>query len=493
MAAVRNIRSVTPQVWIPPAYTANWKMTVEREDGTIDDITDIIQRAEIIESVTDGIGSFEFIFPNPNETYTGVYTGMEIFKYYSDYSSGTPSTLRFRGRIEKPSYKNSTVHCTGRTDALFIIDQNVNKSYTNVDCADVLRDMYASYDKDGRFNTSGIVSSTGVTITVDWNKSFQECVEDLCLACAHAHYIDANLIANLFVVGDRINTEDAIVHEHNMIEVGDFADDVTFVRNKVTIYGANFNGIQILYTTENKVSQAKYGIKELKITDENINVYAQAVNFADSQLAEGINPPKVGEIKGLLLATIQPGEAMRLSAPYDNLPNGTYNTTKYKHEFDVDAGFYTTVTVSKEPRKLSSVLKQRVEAENRQQDTHPNPYDMQFSFPFFFDTDEGSHTSTEIVSSVLKLQDGQTVGAWVSPVRNTATNVTQVYVIADGQSLTGATFEVSANNGVSYQVVSLKTLTNITTAAGTGLRIKVTIVDANTQIDGLSVMYKETT
>ena len=41
MPAVRSLKTITPKVWIPPIYTANFKVTVERSDGTIDDITDI--------------------------------------------------------------------------------------------------------------------------------------------------------------------------------------------------------------------------------------------------------------------------------------------------------------------------------------------------------------------------------------------------------------------------------------------------------------------
>ena len=42
MARVRSFKTIKPQVWIPPIYSANYKVTIERSDGTIDDITDIL-------------------------------------------------------------------------------------------------------------------------------------------------------------------------------------------------------------------------------------------------------------------------------------------------------------------------------------------------------------------------------------------------------------------------------------------------------------------
>ncbi len=121
---VRNLVDLTPTYWVPPIYTANWKITVTRADGTVDDITDIITKFKVEDGVTEGIGIFEFTIPNPNETYTNVWTGMEVFRYYKDYAAAA-TTLRFRGRVEKPSNKNNELTVTGRSETLFVIDQNV--------------------------------------------------------------------------------------------------------------------------------------------------------------------------------------------------------------------------------------------------------------------------------------------------------------------------------------------------------------------------------
>ena len=45
--AVKSIKTIRPKVWVPPIYSTNYKVTVERDDGTIDDITDILINLKI--------------------------------------------------------------------------------------------------------------------------------------------------------------------------------------------------------------------------------------------------------------------------------------------------------------------------------------------------------------------------------------------------------------------------------------------------------------
>ena len=159
-----------------------------------------------------------------------------------------------------------------------------------------------------------------------------------------------------------------------MVEIGDFADDLTQVRNRVIVYGAEQKGIQIIYTSEDADSQAKYGIKEEIINDSNVTTLTQAQNLADFRLSILKNPPVIGEIKGILLATIQPGEKIYLSSPNDNIDPGTYEIISYKHQ--IGNNFHTTVKVSKEPRKISHIIKQLFEAQHSKEQTYANPSEM---------------------------------------------------------------------------------------------------------------------
>ncbi|KKK73866.1 hypothetical protein LCGC14_2889530 [marine sediment metagenome] len=222
---------------------------------------------------------------------------------------------------------------------------------------------------------------------------------------------------------------------------------------------------------------------------DNVTTYAQAKELGDFLLAGKKDPPIVGEVKGILLASIQPGEKIRISSPLDNLPPSTYQIISYKHSYDTE-GLFTTVKISKEPRLISHVLKEIIERGSKKQETTSNPHEMRYSFNFLFDTDEGVHSDTQISDGVLSLQDGQSSGNWISPSRSTNSNITEAYLIAVGETLTGLTFEVSGNNGVNYQTITNKSKIVLTTALGAVLKIKVSFSDADTQLDSLSVQYK---
>ena len=233
--AVRNLRSIRPKIWVPPSVTANYRLTVTRSDSTVDDITDILLAFKVTDGVTEGIGNFEFRIPNPNETYTSVWTGMEILNFYVDYASGTASTLRFRARLEKISRKENDVVCTGRTESLFVQDQTVTSSHVSEDAGSILKSLFDTYGQS-RFNTASIDTSTGVSLTLNFvEKPFWSAVEDICTASGYDCYIDSSLVVQFIVQGSRVNTSEAIVHDSNLFETGDFAPDLQFIKNKIRV------------------------------------------------------------------------------------------------------------------------------------------------------------------------------------------------------------------------------------------------------------------
>ncbi len=114
---------------------------------------------------------------------------------------------------------------------------------------------------------------------------------------------------------------------------------------------------------------------------------------------------------------------------------------------------------------------------------------MDFSYVFLFDSSSGTHNNTEITNGVLKLQSGEVTGDWQSASRS-VTSISSAYLLAVGQSLTGATFYVSRDNGITYIPISNKGYVDLSSYSGTDLKVKVSISDTNTQVDSLSVMYK---
>ena len=492
MPRVRSFKTIKPKVWIPPIYSANYKVTVEREDGTIDNITDILLSLKIEDGVTESIGSFEFEIPNPNETYSNVWTGMEIFRFYCDYASGTPTTLRFRGRVEKPSKRNNNVLVTGRGEALFVMEQEVHKDYVNRDIGYIIKDLFFNYGQS-RYDISEIDTSTGTTVSMSFlNIPFWDAIEAVCLAGDYDCYIASDLVVEFFASGSRTNTTDAIVHDYNLIEVGDFAPDLQFIKNQIVVIGGSIDGVQVRYTVnDTSANQSKYGIRRETINDDGIITYAAAKELAESILTERKNPPIIGEVKGLLLATIQPGEKIRLSSPLENLQPTTYKIITYTHEIG-DDGLFTTVKINKESKKVSHVLKERIQREHRRTDSSSNVDDLDYSEIELFNSSVGDNTNTEITDGVLKLQSGQSSGVWISPSYGPGDSriFDKIKIDLVGDNLPGATIGVSYNLGVDYQTVSRGEL--LTLGIGEILLVKLTL-STNTQIDSLVIQYSMTT
>jgi len=482
---VVNIKSIKPKVWIPPIYGAIFKLTVTRSDSTVDDVTDLVTEYEIEDVATTGIGRFSFTLPNPNEDYTGVWTGMEIVRYYSDYDTAATS-LRFRGRVEKVSYIGNQVKVIGRAESLIVQDITVTQTYSAEDTSNIVIDLFSKYAPG--FSTAGVETS-GVTLTVNWyQKPFWECIQECCTAAGFDCFIDASLVVQYFQDGSRVNNDEGIVHDHNLLEISDFAEDLSQIKNRVIVYGAIQEGIQVIYTAEDDTSQSDYEIKEEIINDENITEYTQAQELGDFRLAQLKDPPVVGDITSVMLATILPGQKMWMSAPLDNLPPDKYKVISYVHTWSQDEGYKTKVRIEKEPRKISHIIRDRIEAEGKKKITASNPFEMRYAYNFLFESDSGTHSNTAISNNVLYPTAAS--GNWTSDARGLDENVTDCYLIATGETLTGVSFEVSGDGGTNWESINNKEKITLSTSIGKFLMVRVTFSNADTQIQSLSVQYK---
>lgn len=485
-----NQKSFGPIIWIPPQYTANWKLTVERSDGTVDDITDEIISLTIEDGATETIGNFEFEVPNPNETYTDAWTGMEVVKFYCEYAPGTPTTLVFGGRIEKPSKQGNNVKVTGRVEALFVFDQTITKVYTTIDAGVILKDIFDTYG-EGRFDTSEINTNTGTLISVEWvDKNFWEAVTDICFQTGYDCYINHSLVVKFFENGSVDNQADAIVHDSNLMETGDFAPDIQFVKNEVRVYGSSTDGVQIIYTAKDLVSQDKNGIRRRNIKEDSITTYTQAKELADFSLSNEKDPPQIGDVKSILLASIQPGENLRISDPYNGINPGYYRILKYKHEIS-DDGLFTTVTINKEPKRISHVLKDQISKESKKSGVAKNNFDMDFSNVDVFNEDVGSHSNTQITDGVLRKISSGIDGVWISNVFQSpnGNNISEFVLRANGNNLPGTSFEVSLDGGASYQTTSLDALTTPSSTIGPNITVKITLQDDDSRIDSYEIQF----
>ncbi len=488
MPPVRSLKRIPIHVWIPPQDSANFKVTVERQDGTIDNITDFLLNCTIKDGVTEGIGNFEFEIPNPNETYTDAWTGMEIFRYYCNYAGGEPTTLRFRGRVEKPSKRNNNVLVTGRSEALFVHGQTIYKSYENRDAGYIIKDLFDTYG-EGRFDTSGINVDTGIILTLTFAElSFWDGIEAVCEASNYDCYVSCNLTVEFLNFGSRINTAEGIVHEYNLIEVGDFAADLKYVINQIKFVGGTIGGVQVRYTANDVESQTANGLRSEPVKDDGIVTIAAAKALAEYLLEQKKNPPLVGDVTGLLLATIQPGESIRLSSPLEGIQPNAYRIISYEHKIGSE-GLTTMVRINKEPRKMSNIMKDRIQREHRTGGASSNPENLDFAEIELFDAIIGTSNNTEILEGVLRLTTGESSGWWQSPyyASNDDNNVLEkIRIELVGDNLPGVIIEVSYDNGYTFHPVGRGEVLN----AGAGYRfvVKLTLTTGS-QVDSLNAQY----
>jgi len=485
--AVISLKPIKPVIWIPPKHSTIYKITVERADGTIDDITDLIEYCVVEDLTTSGIGKFEFSLPNPNNVYTTAWTGMEIFRYYKDYGSSA-TTLVFIGRIEKPSKTDNSVSVKGRGEAVFVIEEQVTQSHSGIDAGVIIKSLFDAYG-DGRFNTSSIPLTTGKLITLTWYEMpFYTAIEEVCVASGYDCYVDASLVVRFFEQGSRENVIDGIVHDYNLLETGDFAPDLKSVKNKIRVYGAVIDGAQIVYTANDSASQTAYGIRRSTISDSNITNETHASELAEYTLANQKDPPIVGEVKSLLLAAVRPGDNLWISDPNNGLYPAKRRVIKYKDEIR-QRTISTTVTINKEPLRISHVVKDTIERDNASQDSTNNPYDLDYSHVELFNEDSGTHDDTEITGGALKISSGST-GMWISPVITTINDVTEVYVKLIGTALAGIKIYVSANNGITWELIQVQTDTILSTSIGKNLLLKLELNSSTTEIASYMFQYK---
>lgn len=478
----RSIITIPTYIFIPPIYDALYKIEIVGSDGTAYDITDIILEGEIVDGATDTIGNFNFTIDNSSQTYQNKFSGNEVLNFYCDYAK-TAATKRFRGRTEKVNYTENTIKLTGRGESLKLLKLSVTKSSSDIETSVILTELFQAYTSGFTYNNINVSSAN---VTINWyQKPMMECIQELCKMSGFDFYIDADLDVHYFESGSITNSTEGAVHTQNIFETGEFAYDQSQIANRVIVYGANIGDLPLIKTAEDLTSQTIYGIRELIINDSNITTETQAQERADYELALAKDPPLVGDITCKGLATLQPGEKIWISDPDNNLQPNTYKIVSYRHKFE---DFHETIlTIEKEPQKIYHIIRDRISTEQKITEM-PNPYEMKYSWNFDFNTDSGTHSTTQIINGVLKSTASS--GTWISSVKSLSSNATACELRAIGETISGTNFYVSSDNGVTWQTISLNTSLTLS-PPGQNLKIKIILNSADTQIDSLCLLHKK--
>ena len=485
--AVRNIKGIGSQkpipihVWIPPAYTPIYKIVVSTSSQDYD-ITDYLIKGEYTDGITETIGSFAFTIDNSTENYTTAFSLYDEVKVYIDYGA-TASTLRFTGLIERVSKLKNQLVLTGRSSAMRAIGKNVSISGSGYRST-ILEYIVNTYFS-GVIGTAGIETDAG-NIEVNYSDTpFWDIIQDLCKSGGRSAYVDKDYNLQYFISGSRENTTEAIVHDQNLISVGDFSPDLQQIYNKVRVYGAIYDDIPIIATATSDTTLTKGDIKELTIVDRDITSYEEAQARANAELDYYKDPPTVGEVTSLGLPTLQPGEKLRISDPPDGLEPKAYEIQSFTHKFSNDEPFQTTVTIKKERNSIPYILRDRIKFESSSNETK-NPNDLDYSVVWTFDEDVGTHDHTRIVNGILQT-DGSSTGTWISPTTSLAANMTRIEVKVSGTYLQGRKLWISANNGTTWNEVP--DYGSITIPTGKDLKLRIDLPSATTEVTAAGLLY----
>lgn len=479
-------------VWIPPENHPNYKIKITRSDSTVDDVTDFIHEAILNWGATEVIGDFSITLDNLDESYSNVYEGGNKAEIYLDYLDGT--TKIFTGLIDKVgATKDPLIKLIikGRHYAIKLMSITVTQQYSNTETSIILKDLFDKYASEFTYNN---VNTSTTNLSVAWNnKPFWDCVIELCNAAGFDAYIDANSDCHYFEQKSIQNTTDAIVHDDNLLSIGEFGKDVTENKNRVVVYGQDVSGTPLMAFAEDTTAQSNLFLKEEIITDTNLRTMAEVQQRANDELARlkaGIEKGEVEAYPGL--PTLRPGEILFISDPANNLIT-FYKVINFTHTFGL-TGLTTKVAIERTIATAAKIFKERLVAEQRLANIS-NPFEMRYSFNEGFDDESGIESKTSIVlkdSSAVIAYDN-TEGTLTLNAVTTPANVTKFELRIVGNDLADSIFEVSVNNGVNWEEIERSTLI---IPANVGNRLKVRAILYSTwhnpqpRLDAIAVLYR---
>lgn len=480
----RGTTYVSPGYIFPPFETNQvWKITMTDLNGTVLDITTLISKCTVNDYCTNSIGDFAFEIEDPDATYQSLWVGGETFKYYKDFGTEA-TTLRFQGTVEKVGKGYHRLIISGRSKSLIFLTRKITASYANTLTSSILTDLINNYG-EGFTSTNVEVSSN--YLTVNWyDKFLWECVKELCSASGFEAWVDSNLDWHFFESGSRLNDTEGVAHDANLLNIDDFTPDYTQVRNRIIVYGAEVDGNRLFYTAKdlNVVDDSLF--KDEVISDDNITDYTQLVAIGDYELSIKKDPPLVGSVKSYLLVGVRPGDSVRIADEDDGFVDGYYPSTGYTDVIDYMAGeYYTQVYLTKETRKVSQIVGDRISNEYKKAGTNSNPYGLENAYVLNFDSESGTHSGTAIGNGVLYPTGSS--GTWISPVRSLSGNLNSVYLSLSAENVNYVSVSFSSDNGSSYTSISNGEFLEI--AGGASIIIKVDFSIESSSVSSLSLQY----
>lgn len=470
-------------IWIRRQYTTKYKIFL---DGTEYSMGDQILSARFTKTVNPEVGVFEVTLDNNNGEFNGVFVGDEEVEFQYDFGSGT--TRRFLGIVEEPldgfGKSGATIRVVGSHVSGELLNVIVTASYDGSLSGDgVINDLMSKFAPSGW--TTNNVKSCGLFPVVSFDAvPLWKALSDVAFDCNFDLYGDDSRDLHFFQKGSINNDDEAIVFDDTLINMPRLGKDVLDLKSKVQVYGEDNEGLPVIFTA-NDASQTK--VKETAIFDSSVRDSGEAESLANNRLELFKTNEDVGSGLSWMLPTLSPGDSVYLSNPLQNIL-GRQRVVRFTHKVPEE---FTEFEIE-ETRGMDNLFRERIGKEVKIQKV-TNPFNLNFTYNFTFDNFDNfdsaaSDPNVTIKEGSLVLSSGSS-GTFVSKARVTSDDVSQVHVKAIGDSLANVTWEVSADNGVNFQSVTLEELENIN-ITGKNLRLRVTLNNSDVRIGSVAILYK---
>jgi len=474
------IRTREQFVWIPQERPS-WTCTIA---GT--DVKDYILSGKFPNGLISEELICEIELDNSGENWTNLFKARDIIQFTLTLLTG--NTINFEGEVEEISKKFEggvfNLAIKGAHYTAQLLDIMVTKEFSQAKISDIRKSLIDTYLTG--FTYTNIEENTSLIDIKFVNKPFLDCFLALDIEGDEDTYIDFNKDFHTFKRESKNNNDIAIVMNDLLIELKGLGQDSAEVRNKITVYG-DAGGLPVIHTSEDSASQTSYRIKERVMTDTSITDEDTASAIGDAENFQLKNPVEEGSAECFLMAKLVPGYMTYVIFPPQDV-HSRYRVVKYVNSVPNE----TTEVFFNQERSISKLFKDRIK-KDMNQETITNPFAMKYSYNFTFDDENkiDSSASSDYILSEGKIRKDSAVESAIiiSNAKTTPVSVSSVHIVAIGEVLDGATYWIQANTLVSYQQITLDTLTNITNT-GTELRLKMIITSANTRLDSIAVLYK---
>ncbi len=457
---------------IDDVFYPKWKIIVTDQDGIdyyVSDFEDgsnarnYLISADVTLPMTTKLGSANITLVDPVEDtglcrFYGKFTGGEIVRIYADYTDAT--TLLFRGKIDNPSHSlaanNAFQMQLEVRDYPELADDVVTGSAYSSRADVVLADLFytggytdivlafwngstwaeATYVASNRSVTwsDDVTTFPTLAVSMSWqNKKPLSVASEVCQRAGLESYLkydedNSQWQFRVFNSGSVTNADTTAAYGSNIIGLSNYGPDNNNVANVITVYGKTESSNIVLVATEtDDTSISDLWRKPRIFTDASLVTNDEVRIKGEYELAKASTAILKGNVRIIGEENVRPGEQVAVGIPQLAI-SGYQIISEIKHNIS-SQGFITTLDFSREGDKVTTLLREKVNAEEATK-PYENLNGMTDSFNIYFDETPSQisiHSDTEELDGKLRLQDGEVIGIATTNTHTslTKTNVTQ--------------------------------------------------------------------